>query len=108
MAKTYMKGSAKLRQTNYGPILKISFKADDIIAFAKQHANARGYLNLDIVERKEVGQYGDTHSIVLDDFVPQTGAGARQDDARRNGPARVAQSQPDGYEPSPFDTDPPF
>ena len=107
MAKTYVKGSAKLRQTNYGPILKVSLKADDLIAFAKQHANQRGYLNLDIVERKEVGQYGDTHSIVLDDFVPQTGAGARQDDIRRNGPARPqAQSQPDGYEPSPFDTDP--
>jgi len=106
--KTYAPGQAKERQTPFGPVVRWGVKVDDLIAFAKQHENERGYINLDILPRKEQGRFGETHSVVLDDFVPQTGAGARRDDERRNGPARPAQTQADGYEPSPFDGDVPF
>ena len=115
MAKTYAPGQAKERQTPFGPVVRWGVKADDLIAFVKQHANDRGYINLEIVPRKEQGRFGETHSIVLDDYVPQTGAGARQDDARRNGPARESKpswergdgyNEVGGFEQSPFDTDP--
>ncbi len=73
MAKTYLKCSAKARDTQYGRIIKLGIKVDDFIEFARKHVNERGYVNLDIVERKEQGQYGDTHSVVLDDYVKGSG-----------------------------------
>jgi hypothetical protein len=105
MAKTYVKGSAKRRTTNFGDIIKLSFKAEELAAFVRQHANQKGYIAFDIVERKEPGQYGDTHSIVLDDWqpsTPSTGAGARQDEQRYE-PRQPAQSQGDGFRGGPID-----
>ena len=34
--------------------------------------NEKGWINLEITQRKEVGQYGDTHSIKHDDWIPST------------------------------------
>ena len=108
MAKTYVKGSAKLRTTNFGDVIKLGFKVEDLVAFVREHANAKGYINLDVVPRKEVGQYGDTHSIVLDDWQPGTGAGARADHDRHSGMTQAshlmkglrAVSQGDGFRPA--------
>ena len=69
--KVYLKCSAKARQTNYGEMLNIGVKADDLIAFAKQHANGRGYVNLTVSARKEPGKFGDTHSVTLDTYEPK-------------------------------------
>lgn len=66
--KVFLKCSAKQRK--YG--ISIGVKVEDLIAFATQHGNERGYLNLEIKERREVGQYGDTHSVTLDTFVPNS------------------------------------
>lgn len=76
MAKEYLRCSAKARETQYGQIIKLGIKVDDFIAFARKHVNERGYLNLDIMPRKEVGQYGDTHSVALDDYVKGSGKAA--------------------------------
>jgi len=111
MAKTYVKGSAKLRSTNFGDVIKLGFKVEDLVAFVREHANAKGYINLDVVQRKEVGQYGDTHSIVLDDWQPGTGAGARADNDRHLGMTRASElmkglravSQGDGFRGGPID-----
>lgn len=73
MAKTYLKCSAKARETNFGQVIKLGIKVDDFIAFARQNVNDRGYVNLDITPRKEQGQYGDTHSVSLDDYVKGSG-----------------------------------
>jgi hypothetical protein len=86
MAKTYLKASAKARDTQFGQIIKLGVKADDLIAFAREHVNSRGYLNLDIVARKEVGQYGDTHSVALDDYVKGSGQSAPSPRADHSGP----------------------
>jgi len=59
-----------------GRVLNISVKAEELVAFATAHANNRGYLNLVISSRRETGQYGDTHSVKLDTFVPKTNADA--------------------------------
>lgn len=69
--KTYLKCSAKQKTFGNGnSILTLGVKVDDLIAFAKQHGNERGYLNLVISERRETGKYGDTHSVALDTFQP--------------------------------------
>lgn len=65
------KCSAKARQTPYGEKLNLSFKVEDLLAFAKQHANAKGYLNLTVSQRKEPGKFGDTHSVKLDTWEPK-------------------------------------
>lgn len=86
MAKTYLKCSAKARDTQFGQVIKLGIKVDDFIAFARQHVNDRGYLNLDIMPRKEQGQYGDTHSVALDDYVKGSGQSAPSPRADHSAP----------------------
>ena len=71
--KVYVpKCSAKARTfDNGGSQIKLGFKVDELIAFAKQHGNQGGYLNLVVAERRTPGTYGDTHSVYLDDYVPR-------------------------------------
>ncbi len=65
--KIYLKSSAKEKIfPNGGSVLNIGIKAEELIQFIQAHTNERGYLNLNISKRNEVGQYGDTHSISLD------------------------------------------
>lgn len=68
--KVYLRCSAKAKETSFGTVLKLSFKDVDIAAFVREHKNDKGYINLEIRERKEVGQYGDTHSVSLDTWKP--------------------------------------
>lgn len=65
---TYIKG-AKIteRQWNYGSFLSVSFKLEDL----KQYANEKGYINMTISPRKEVGQYWDTHNAILNEWKPE-------------------------------------
>lgn len=77
--KIYLKCSAKARTTQFGEVLNLGIKVEDLADFCRKHKNERGYLNLTISPRRETGQYGDTHSVYLDTYTPRTGAGARQD-----------------------------
>lgn len=65
--KVFLKCQAKA--STYG--VRIGVKVEDLIAFAKQHGNERGYLNLEVKQRREPGQYGDTHSVTLDTYEPK-------------------------------------
>lgn len=49
-------------------ILALSFKAEELYDFVTQNTNEKGYINFDVVRRKEPGQYGDTHSLILNDY----------------------------------------
>ena len=69
-SKIYAPGQAKERQTPFGPVVRWGVKVEDLIAFANQHVNDRGFINLEILPRREPGRFGDTHSVVLDDFRP--------------------------------------
>ena len=65
--KIWLKCSAKEKIfANGGSVLNIGIKAEDLTQFIEAHTNERGYLNVNIIKRNEVGQYGDTHSISLD------------------------------------------
>lgn len=72
MSKTYLKCSAKMKPGRFGDRLLLGVKAEDLIAFANTHKNERGYVNFVISERQTPGQYGDTHSVALDDYQPQS------------------------------------
>jgi hypothetical protein len=77
--KTYVPASsAKLIPTSNGGILKISFRAKELVDFAKANANDRGYINLCVTQRREVGKYGETHAVWLDTWKPEPKADSGQ------------------------------
>lgn len=63
----YINGT-KLKKSNFG--IKLSGKTEDFIAQLKAITNEKGYFNLEIKERKEAGKYGDTHYMIVDEYVP--------------------------------------
>lgn len=69
--KTYVpKSNAKVKPTQYGDVMKLGFHSESLVAFINQHTNEKGYINLDIVPRQKVDDYGNTHSVVLNDWKP--------------------------------------
>lgn len=66
--KTYC-GSAKVIKTQYGEIMKVSFSRSDIEKLTA-NLNEKGWINLNISERKEADKYGNTHSVVVDNWKP--------------------------------------
>lgn len=65
--KKYIGGSAKAIQTKYGELMSLSLKLEDMQAIA----NDKGYVNMTVLKRKDVGQYGDTHYVVENDHKPK-------------------------------------
>ena len=49
----------------YGSFFNMSIKYDAL----KEHVNEKGYINMTISKRKEVGQYWDTHYATLNTWV---------------------------------------
>ena len=70
MTKVYV-GGGKAITTKHGGLLKISFSRDDLQKMMN-NLNAKGWINLNCSRRQEVSQYGQTHSISIDDWVPDT------------------------------------
>ena len=70
--KTYVPRSRAKEITfrDGGKIMKVSFHAEELAAFVKANANEKGYVTFGISQRREVGQYGDTHCVWLDRWVP--------------------------------------
>lgn len=58
----------KIKQSKFG--LKMSGNLDKLVEELRQHTNEKGYFNLEIKERKEVGKYGETHSVTVDEWKP--------------------------------------
>lgn len=51
--------------------IKFSGKTDEVIAQLLAITNDKGYFNLEIGKKKEVGKYGDTHYLKVDDWKPE-------------------------------------
>lgn len=102
-SKIYVpKSSAK--QVNFrdgGSLLKLSFKADEMIAFLQQHRNEKGYVNLCVTERKTPSQYGDTHCCWLDQWKPTRGPDSDTPATERR-QAREQASQPQPEDDTPY------
>ena len=99
------KTSAKQVTFNSGKsILKLGIHAETMIEFLRQHANEKGYVNLGISERREVGQYGDTHCVWLDTWKPNQ---QRQDQPtqRRTQPQPEPAAKADRSDLLPDETD---
>lgn len=65
--KKYISGSARAVQTQHGEILNLSLRLADMQAIV----NEKWYVNMSIMKRKEIGQYGDTHYVVENDYKPK-------------------------------------
>lgn len=64
---TYIKWSAKAIQWNYWEFFNISLKLEDL----QWLVNDKGYINITMSKRKEIGKYWDTHSLVLNEYKPK-------------------------------------
>jgi len=53
-----------------GSVMRLSILVEKFAPFVKANKNERGYLNLTISPRKEIGAYGETHSVSLDTWQP--------------------------------------
>lgn len=68
--KTYVNGVfVKTQKTNFGDIIKLSCKVDDVVAFLQQHSN-NGWVDIDLLQKKEIDAKGRTHTAVLNDWKP--------------------------------------
>tara|TARA_R110000850_G_scaffold229969_2_gene354765 strand:+ start:736 stop:984 length:249 start_codon:yes stop_codon:yes gene_type:complete len=66
--KTFIEGSSSKAITGqYGEFFNMSFNLEKLA----QYANEKGYINITMSKRKEVGQYGDTHSFTLNEWKPE-------------------------------------
>lgn len=66
-------GTAKQKtiNTKFGEmeVVKISYSKKDL-ELMMANLNEKGWVNLDQTRRKEVGKYGETHSMVIDEWKP--------------------------------------
>ena len=68
MPHTYINWiSARTITGKYGEFYKLSINLEKL----KEHQNEKGWVNLLMNKRKEVGQYGETHSFTLDEYKPK-------------------------------------
>ena len=68
MAKTYIDGtSCKAINGQFGEFFNISINVEKL----QQYANEKGYVNMVMSKRREVGQYGDTHYFTLNEYNPE-------------------------------------
>ena len=54
------------KETNFGTIDKLSIQADKFIDFLNKHKNAKGYVNIDLLNSQKGGKCA-----VLNSFVPK-------------------------------------
>ena len=67
MAKTYIEwASCKAINGQFWEFFNMSFNIEKL----QQYANEKGYVNLTMSKRREVGQYGDTHYFTLNEYNP--------------------------------------
>jgi len=68
MAKTYIDGtSCKAINGQFGEFFNISVNVEKL----QQYANDKGYVNMVMSKRREVGQYWDTHYFTLNEYNPE-------------------------------------
>lgn len=68
MAETIYFNGFSAKKSKFG--IKLSGKVEKIIAELNKHVNSKGYINLDITERKEVDKFGNTHTVKVDTWEP--------------------------------------
>lgn len=64
---TYANG-IRIKNGKYS--LKCGINVNQFCEFLKSNQNEKGFVNIEIKERKEEGKYGETHYAVLDEWKP--------------------------------------
>ena len=67
MTKKYC-GTGKKIKTKFGDMLKISLTTEDIKVLQENLKN--GWVNLDVKERREPSEKGNTHYLEINEFIP--------------------------------------
>ena len=68
MAKTYIEwASCKAINGQFWEFFNISFNYEKLA----KYVNDKGYINMTMSKRREVGQYGDTHYFTLNEYNPE-------------------------------------
>lgn len=119
MADKLYCGSAKARDTQYGEQLTVSI---DLTECTKQFADYgyisktdKHFITLKVSRRKEVGKYGETHTVEIDTWKPETrtqagsgyGNGNSHQSSQQNAPA-ASVARPVGNQQQDFPDDIPF
>jgi len=68
MAETIYFNGFSAKKSKYG--IKLSGKVEKIIEELQKHVNSKGYINLDVTERREADKYGNTHTVKVDTWQP--------------------------------------
>ncbi len=80
-------GNGKEITTQYGPLLKLSFSAEDIEKLQKNLDN--GWVNVVVKKRREPSERGTTHYLEVDKWKPNTdynaNSGTKKTDETPNG-----------------------
>jgi hypothetical protein len=87
--KKYIWGSAKAITTQYWEMLNLSLKLSDMQAIV----NEKGYVNMTVMKKKEVWQYGDTHYVVENNYKPSVVDQAKKIFGKEFGESRVDVSE---------------
>lgn len=88
--KTYINGLfIKSKQTTFGEVVSVSINAKTLIEEINKHTNAKGYVNIDLLRRKEADKNGNTHYAVLNEWQPKP-----QQDNTANGNADFLNEPP--------------
>ena len=67
--KTYINGLfIKVKETKFGEVVSVSINAKTLIEELNKHTNAKGYVNIDLLRRKEADKNGNTHYAVLNEW----------------------------------------
>jgi len=70
--KTYINGLfIKVKETKFGEVVSVSINAKTLIEELNKHTNAKGYVNIDLLRRKEADKNGNTHYAVLNEWQPK-------------------------------------
>lgn len=108
MSNIYVPSSSvKARETSFGQVIKIGANVEKLIAFLQENVNDRGFINLEIVPRREPSDKGETHSLKLDNWKPtQQAEGSpapkAKPAAKAADPATTEKVAPDADEDIPF------
>jgi len=81
MAKTYINWiSCKAINGQYWEFFNISVNIEKL----KEYANEKGYVNMTMSKRREVGQYGDTHYFTLNEYNPENTQNSSNNNSSQN------------------------
>lgn len=75
--KTYVRGSAKKFEfPNGGSVINLSFNIENLSQFADEN----GWVRLVCSERSSVDDYGNTHSVYVNEWKPEAKAEAKKEE----------------------------